>query len=140
MASRPGLGPSLRYVKQRIVTLGTAAFVSFALIGCGGGDTEVSFDPDDGVVDGSITVIGTDIDFDAGSYGATAGPVEITLANEGSLLHTLVVEDVDGMRLVTQSKGDSDSGTVDLESGEYVIYCDIAGHRGAGMEATLTVE
>lgn len=133
-------GPSLQGVKHRIKALGTAAFVSVALVACGGDDTEVSFDPDDGVADDTLTVIGRDIEFDRDEYLAAAGPIEITLANEGSILHSLVIEDVDGLRLVTQSKGDTDVGTVELDAGEYVIYCDIAGHRGAGMEATLTVE
>lgn len=140
MAVSPRLGPSLDGVRLRTNALIPALVAAVALAACGGDDTSVSFEPDDGVVDGSVTVIGSDIAFDRDDYVAAAGPVEITLANEGSIVHSLVVEDVDGMRLVTQSKGDEDTGTVDLEAGEYVIFCDIAGHRNAGMEATLTVE
>lgn len=127
-------------MQRRTWSVLAAAAVSLSLAACGGDDAEVSFEPDDGVVDGSVTVIGRDIEFDRTSYAAAAGEVEITLANEGSIVHSLVIEDVDGLRLVTENKGDEDTGSIELEAGEYVIYCDIAGHRGAGMEATLTVE
>jgi uncharacterized cupredoxin-like copper-binding protein len=35
---------------------------------------------------------------------------------------------------------DDDEGEIDLAAGEYVFYCDVPGHRDAGMEGTLTVE
>jgi uncharacterized cupredoxin-like copper-binding protein len=36
------------------------------------------------------------------------------------------------------SNGDTDEDTVELEPGDYQIYCDIPGHES--MKATLTVE
>ena len=50
-----------------------------------------------------------------------------------------MIEDVEGFKLDVPSKAAEDEGTTDLESGDYVLYCDIPGHRDAGMEATLRV-
>jgi uncharacterized cupredoxin-like copper-binding protein len=45
----------------------------------------------------------------------------------------------DQMRLEVENGG-RDSGTVTLQPGRYIIYCDVAGHRDGGMEARLLVE
>lgn len=95
---------------------------------------------DDGVVDDRLVVVGQDIDFAQDDYVATPGPIDITLVNDGNLPHTLVVEDHDGFTLRVNTQGDVDEGIVDLDPGTYTIFCDIAGHRNAGMVATLTVE
>lgn len=108
--------------------------------GCGGDDESAALEPDDGVVDGEVTVLARDIEFDREEYGAEAGPVQFTYGNEGNILHSLVIEGVEGFRLVVTSNGVVETGTVELEAGEYVVFCDIAGHRDAGMVATLTVE
>ena len=72
---------------------------------------------------------------------APAGEVVLALVNDGSIPHTLVVEDFESdLKLSIAGSGDVDSGSITLDAGEYVFYCDVAGHRGAGMEGTLTVE
>jgi len=88
----------------------------------------------------ALVVTGLDtLDFDADEYTATAGTVEFEYQLQGVLEHTLVVEGrEDDMRLVV-SGGNSDQGSIDLDPGAYVLYCDIAGHREGGMEATLVV-
>lgn len=77
-----------------------------------------------------------DLKFDAESYEADAGCLEITYVNEGDLPHTLLVRGQSGFKL---SVGDEDSGTIDLPEGSYELFCDVAGHEAAGMVADLTL-
>ncbi|REK08829.1 MAG: hypothetical protein DWQ40_13925 [Actinobacteria bacterium] len=66
------------------------------------------------------------------------GPVSFEVHNSGSAIHNLVVET--GARTADLNTGEIDLIDVgDLSEGEYVIFCDIPGHREAGMEATLVV-
>ena len=78
-------------------------------------------------------------DFDADLYEAPAGEVKFELVLDGFQAHTLVVEGLeDDLRLVVGDE-DVDSGSVSLQPGRYILYCDIAGHRSSGMEARLVV-
>lgn len=88
----------------------------------------------------SLTVVAEDIRFQEDTYQVQAGEVDVTYRNEGSVVHTLVIEDVDGFKLEVAGDGDEEEGSVDLQPGSYVLFCDIPGHREAGMEATLEVE
>jgi plastocyanin len=92
----------------------------------------------------SLTVEAHDIDFDRDAYRVAAGPVDVEYVQEGALPHSLLIAasdggDVDRFELEV-GEVDADSGTVDLPAGDYVIYCDVPGHRDAGMEAELHVE
>ncbi|MGE3326653.1 MAG: plastocyanin/azurin family copper-binding protein, partial [Acidimicrobiia bacterium] len=69
---------------------------------------------------------------------ATAGEVSFEYVGKGSLVHTLLIEKVSGFKLQVSS-GKKATGKVALAPGTYTLYCDIPGHRAAGMEATLTV-
>jgi uncharacterized cupredoxin-like copper-binding protein len=55
-------------------------------------------------------------------------------------LHTLVFDDgkLPGFKLEASS-GESDELKANLKPGRYTIYCDVPGHREAGMEGTITV-
>ncbi len=88
-----------------------------------------------------LTVVAEDsLDFDSDDYPADAGEITIAYENGGAIVHTLVIEGrEDDLRLEVRSGGDVDRGSIELGAGEYVLYCDIGGHRGGGMEATLTV-
>jgi len=73
-----------------------------------------------------------------GELEVAPGEPTITITNTGTMAHNLVFEN--GPRSPDLNSGDTvtlDVGS--LEPGTYVIYCDIAGHRAAGMEARLVV-
>lgn len=96
------------------------------------------------VADTSVTVTAQDsptLDFEPETVETTAGAVEIVLENDGSIPHTLVIEDEGGFKLSVGKKGSVDRGTTELEPGTYALYCDVPGHRASGdkMETTLTV-
>jgi plastocyanin len=119
-------------------TLAVLATFALALVvtACGddGGD---SADPACQPVTSSFEVGAQDkLRFDADSYEADAGCIEVTYLNEGNVPHTLLVKDHKGFKL---SVGRSDTGTIELPAGTYELYCDIAGHESAGMKAELTV-
>jgi plastocyanin len=115
------------------------ALLTLVVTGCGdsddggGGDAAADCSP----AASSVTVGALDeLAFDAESYDADAGCIEVTYENEGSVAHTLLVDGESDFKL---SVGDTDTGTIELEAGEYTLYCDVPGHQAAGMEATLTV-
>jgi len=63
----------------------------------------------------------------------------IVLTNEGAAPHNFCIDDLD-IHSETLRAGDNDNLTVNLPAGTYTFYCDIPGHRQAGMVGTLTVE
>ncbi len=86
-----------------------------------------------------LRVIAEDVDFPS-EVSTGAGEVDITLVNAGRVPHTFVFDDVEGFKLEVNAEGDADAGQVELEPGSYTFYCDVPGHRAAGMEGVLNVE
>jgi plastocyanin len=109
------------------------------LTGCGGDDGGSGSGDDTTPAD--LVAHGNDkLEFDKESYSTTAGAVVIELVNDGSQPHTLLFDDgPDFDKLSVSGEGDTDRGTAQLEPGSYTIYCDVVGHRSAGMEATVVV-
>lgn len=89
-------------------------------------------------VDSSIVFIGTE--FAYSPMGTSVeGPFELVFENAGRVIHNLEIEGVSGL-LLEANPGRAAAENIQLETGEYVIFCSIPGHRAAGMEGTLTVE
>lgn len=107
------------------------AVMAIAAAGCSGGDGG----------DGStIAVTGTDgLAFEPTSLTAEAGTVTVELTAQPAIQHTFVIEDLDDTEVAAAAAGETASGTVDLEAGDYTFYCSVPGHREAGMEGDLTV-
>jgi plastocyanin len=119
------------------------ALVALPLTACSSDDDEPSGSDTTEAPDGDAIDVGAldSLRFDPEDLTAPAGEISLDLRNEGSLAHTLVIEDHEGdLKLTVAGGGDRDDGTITLEAGEYAFYCDVAGHRAGGMEGTLTVE
>jgi plastocyanin len=89
----------------------------------------------------SLTISETEFALDPADPTVAAGEVTITAVNDGATVHNLEVEG-NGVEEITDDLNPGDSGelTLDLEPGEYEIYCAIGTHAAQGMEGTLTVE
>lgn len=130
-----------------VVTFGLARVVLtvavLAIAGCGEDDgaeaTGSTSSPE-----ADLTVEARDIDFDRDEYRLAPGEQRIVYVQEGGIRHTLLVETADGAAVggfeLEVDDSPSDAGAVDLEAGRYTFYCDVPGHREAGMEADLVVE
>ena len=113
--------------------------MTLVLSSCGG---ETSTQPStDEQIDGAVRVVADDTqNFDKDRYTAAAGSVEIEYVLDGFQAHNLLIEGFEGEMVLEVENGETSTGSISLESGRYVLYCDIAGHREAGMEAQLLVE
>jgi len=112
------------------------ALIAVALAACGGGSST------SGPLAGAdVTVHAKDtLRFDKSEYTAKAGTIKIGYVNDGSLTHTLLIDNhPEFKKLEVTSKGQHEIGEVQLQPGTYQIYCDIPGHRAAGMQANLVV-
>ncbi len=111
----------------------------FALAACGGGEETVETVVPDGT-DLVVKAVPT-IRWDAAAYSAPAGEIDIFLANDDNVKHNLVVlqddKVVGDLELEVNKKGDTDSGSITLDAGQYYIYCTVPGH--GNMKSTLTV-
>ncbi|MGH8884690.1 MAG: plastocyanin/azurin family copper-binding protein [Egibacteraceae bacterium] len=94
-----------------------------------------------GTLAGVWVVQGAALKFDQAPTTLPAGKVTIELQNMSGLPHDVVFEGVQGSKPVVETEGKgSRTGTVELTPGTYTYYCNVPGHRGAGMEGTVTVQ
>ncbi|MEX0991022.1 MAG: cupredoxin domain-containing protein [Actinomycetota bacterium] len=89
------------------------------------------------------TVRAVEFAFDPDALAVETGrPVAITFENEGSAGHDYTVHNVDGTQVegghAYADPGERATLVVTLAPGTYQVWCTIAGHRQAGMEATIT--
>lgn len=70
-----------------------------------------------------------------------AGRIAFNVENGGKEKHAFEIEG-NGIESKTNelTRGDTTALEVDLKPGTYTIYCPVDGHRGKGMEKTITVK
>lgn len=126
---------------RRLLGILLGASMVMSLGACGAKDAQTTSDakPSGSSTPSSVAVVAEDIRFPVRHFTAKAGAVTISYRNEGAIGHTLVIDGVEGFKLSVPAHGDVDQATVQMKPGTYTLYCDIPGHRQAGMEATLEV-
>jgi len=93
-----------------------------------------------GAVNGEqeVTITAHDIYFDPSEVHVKAGKVKFNLPNEGAAEHDFSIDELDVQ--VNLPAGTTQTVEVDLPAGTYQYYCNIPGHKEAGMVGTLVVE
>ena len=87
-----------------------------------------------------VDVVLSDFAIEPSSLALDPGTYTFHVVNEGATSHALEVEGPTG-EVETEELGPGESAdlTVDLEDGEYEIYCPVGDHRDRGMERTIAV-
>jgi uncharacterized cupredoxin-like copper-binding protein len=121
----------------RYLRLTIAALAVGAVLGCGGGGSS------GGAPAGSTQVQVMDFSFKPKDITVSAGKVVFFLVNSGPSAHDMLIADSTGKTVARSSlvqSGDTFTFSIaNLAAGKYVFYCDVPGHRDAGMEGALTV-
>lgn len=137
--------------RRRTIALAAVLGGSLLLTACGDDDSTGSGsassaggDHDDGatpVADGAreIDVVASDFHFEPPELTAEAGEELAIVLTSEDMFHDFTIDDLDVQ--VAAGRGETATGGVSAdEPGTYTYYCSVPGHRGAGMEGTLTVE
>lgn len=119
-----------------------AAALMVAMSACGGGGDDASGPASDAPsVDADVVLRGTDdLKFVPTEATAQAGGVSFGLVCGDAVNHNLLIEEADDTIVAACDAGETATGSIQLDAGAYTYYCDVPGHRQAGMEGTLTVE
>lgn len=122
---------------RRFLAATTIVAAVLAVVGCGGDSSPAYVEPKGPPVD-TLTFVGDGFAYAPDAARAPAGILELGLESK-DITHSLVIEGLPGFQIESTS-GKTDTGKVDLKPGKYTFYCDIPGHRSAGMEGTITVK
>jgi plastocyanin len=119
-----------------------ALLPAVALAACGGGGGGGSSSSPTVPANPNLTVIAEEIHYDKKEYSVPTGEVRVEFDNQGTQTHNLIVQDPKGDRIdpkIQDGPGKKTGGVYQLGPGKYTLFCDITGHRDAGMVASLTV-
>jgi plastocyanin len=127
-----------------LAALGVIAAVTLGACSSSGGEkkaagTAETSAPSTDAATATLAVEAHDISLSPKDLQAAPGSIAVRYTNAGAIEHTLLIDGISGFKLDVASAGAVDTATVRLEPGTYTLYCDVPGHRAAGMEAHLTV-
>jgi uncharacterized cupredoxin-like copper-binding protein len=125
---------------MRVLAVFALVAGALALAGCGSDDAA---DETPAASAGeTIEISATDFKFDPPNIQLEqAGEYTFRLTNDGETEHALEIEGagIEEAASDTIGPGESTELTVELQEGEYEMYCPVDGHREMGMEGTLVV-
>jgi uncharacterized cupredoxin-like copper-binding protein len=80
-----------------------------------------------------------DIYFEPKEISIPAGTdVTFTLPNDGAAMHNFSIDELDVS--IDQAPGSVEEAVINAPPGTYEFYCNVPGHKEAGMIGTLVVE
>jgi plastocyanin len=124
----------MRTTRSRTLVVALAA--AFALAACGGDDA-ANGDAASGDGD-TLAVVGQDnLTWNTESLSAPAGTITFELTCEDEVNHNLVIEETD-QEVVACAPGETATGSVELDAGDYTYICTVPGHE-ATMRGQLSV-
>ncbi len=124
--------PKVNSKRFFIITAWLAVF-GLALAACGGGNSSSNIEPL------AVTINGEDIKFDVTAIEAKVGQtVNVTYNNKGALDHTFLIDGLVTEQIVVPGQTITFSFTP-KSAGTFEYYCNVAGHKEAGMIGALTV-
>ncbi|HJX07097.1 MAG TPA: plastocyanin/azurin family copper-binding protein [Actinomycetota bacterium] len=138
------------------LTIAVSAMVLLGTVACSSSSSSSSAG---GSTSGGVSATEKDFSIDLASSSAPAGSVTFNVSNEGPSTHEFVVIKTDDAPDALPTKdgsvnedqvtvvdeledvAPSTTGTLttDLETGSYVIICNVPGHYAAGMHTAFTV-
>lgn len=143
--------------RMRILSLGLAAMLALAMGACTMQEPDVTEDeqvgaeqrpePEEESGDGdgegessgdTFTFVAEDIEWADVPSELPAGDVTLEIDNQGGTLHDITIEELGDETVAEAEGGETATGDVTLEPGEYTVYCSVPGHRSS-METTVTV-
>ncbi len=102
------------------------------------GDATAADAAGEDAVAADVTVVSYDIYFEPTEFTIASGEtVTVSLPNEGAAPHNFAIDELDIS--VDLAPGETKSVDINAEPGVYEYYCNVPGHREAGMVGTLTV-
>jgi plastocyanin len=128
----------MRLLRPLVATIFASSVVALSACGGSSSSTPAYTVPTDA---GLVVKAVPSIRWDATEYTATAGDINVYIANDDNAKHILVIREGDtvvgDLELTVAKKGDSAEGTINLLPGSYFVYCIVPGH--SNMKSTLTV-
>ncbi len=111
--------------------------VSLVAASCGGGGGKPSGEqPSAGA---AVTVSEKEWSITFSSAALKAGPLKLTIKNDGSIEHNFIIKEAN-VEVDSIQPGQSKQVTVTLKAGTYTVMCNIAGHAEAGMQTSIKVQ
>ena len=108
--------------------------------GGGGGSSSSGYQEPKGPATETIAIQAGNFYFKPDTITATPGIAKISMTAANGI-HDLVFDGAyPGFLLEADGGGGAQSKKIDLKPGKYTFYCDIPGHRDAGMQGTHTVK
>ena len=78
--------------------------------------------------------------FKPSSITVTSAPVRFVVKNNGVVAHTFFIEKIKGALIDLVDPGKTGTLRISFKAGKYTAFCDVPGHRDAGMVMTITVQ